>query len=84
MQTMSLQAGTHLQPTLSPRLQRAVRLLQMSSLDFSQVVRDALDNNPFLESEEGDQAAGTSPMDDAEAVVAEHPLDGSVDGSGWG
>ncbi|HEY1230874.1 MAG TPA: RNA polymerase factor sigma-54 [Ramlibacter sp.] len=84
MQTMSLQVGTHLQPTLSPRLQRAVRLLQMSSLDFSQVVRDALDNNPFLEAEEGDQAPGTEPMDDAETIVAERPLDGGLDGSGWG
>jgi RNA polymerase sigma-54 factor len=55
MQSLSLHASTvaALQPTLSPRLQRAVRLLQMSSLDFAQVVRDALDSNPFLEQEEG-------------------------------
>lgn len=83
MQTMSLQVGTHLQPTLSPRLQRAVRLLQMSSLDFSQVVRDALDNNPFLETEDGDAVADLSPADDA-SPVADVPLDGGVDGAGWG
>ena len=40
--------------TLSPRLQHAVRLLQMSSLDFAAMVRDTLGKNPFLESEEGD------------------------------
>ena len=40
--------------TLSPRLQHAVRLLQMSSLDFAAVVQDTLCRNPFLESEEGD------------------------------
>ncbi len=45
----SLQTGTLLAPTLSPRLQRAVRLLQMSSLEFSQLVRQAADTNPFLE-----------------------------------
>lgn len=85
MQTMSLQVGTHLQPTLSPRLQRAVRLLQMSSLDFSQVVRDALDNNPFLEAEDGEPASGLSPMDGADAAaVADLPLDGGADGPGWG
>lgn len=83
MQTMSLQVGTHLQPTLSPRLQRAVRLLQMSSLDFSQVVRDALDNNPFLETEDGDQATDTSSLDEVQAV-ADLPLDGGTDGVGWG
>jgi len=57
MPSLSLQIGSTLQPALSPRLQRAVRLLQMSSLDFSQVVRDALDQNPFLESDEGEPVA---------------------------
>ena len=52
MQSLRLHAATTLQPTLSPRLQRAVKLLQLSSLDFSQVVRDALDTNPFLEADE--------------------------------
>jgi RNA polymerase sigma-54 factor len=49
--------------TLSPRLQHAVRLLQMSSLDFGTVVRDVLGRNPFLESEEG--------MEDEEADLAQ-------------
>jgi RNA polymerase sigma-54 factor len=40
--------------TLSPRLQHAVRLLQMSSLDFGALVREALDKNPFLEAEENE------------------------------
>jgi RNA polymerase sigma-54 factor len=52
MSSLSLQASTSLQATLSPRLQKAVRLLQMSSQDFAQVVRDALDTNPFLEQED--------------------------------
>lgn len=54
MQSATLHASAiaTLQPALSPRLQRAVRLLQMSSQDFAQVVRDALDTNPFLEQEE--------------------------------
>jgi RNA polymerase sigma-54 factor len=43
--------------TLSPRLQHAVRLLQMSSLDFAAMVRDKLGSNPFLEGEEGDDGA---------------------------
>ena len=48
-------------------LQYAVRLLQMSSLDFAATVRDTLGRNPFLESEDGDgipdgpDAAGDNP-----------------------
>ncbi|HEY0883717.1 MAG TPA: RNA polymerase factor sigma-54 [Ramlibacter sp.] len=52
MHSLSVHTIASLQPALSPRLQRAVRLLQMSSQDFAQVVRDALDTNPFLEQED--------------------------------
>ena len=52
--------------TLSPRLQHAVRLLQLSSLDFSAMVRDLLGKNPFLEGEEGDgDGDDGEPMPDA-------------------
>ncbi|WP_232533167.1 MULTISPECIES: RNA polymerase factor sigma-54 [Ramlibacter] len=85
MHSLSLQVTSTLQPTLSPRLQRAVRLLQMSSLDFAQAVRDALDNNPFLEADE------TAPVADlplvAAAPDAEAPDDAAAppaDGSSWG
>src|SRR3978361_1349735 len=60
MSSLSLQAATALQTTMSPRLQRAVRLLQMSSQDFAQVVRDAVDTNPFLEQEDAVPAAAES------------------------
>ena len=59
--------------TLSPRLQHAVRLLQLSSLEFAQQVHDALGKNPFLE-EDGnpdDQLdEGLSPEQAAEAQEA--------------
>jgi RNA polymerase sigma-54 factor len=70
---MSLQLGPQLQTTLSPRLQRAVRLLQMSSLDFSRVVRDALDSNPFLEADEAEAEAPAAIPDstpEADQIVA--------------
>jgi len=64
MQSLSLHASvvTSLQPAMSPRLQRAVRLLQMSSQDFAQVVRDALDTNPFLEQDESAADPDAPPM----------------------
>ncbi|MDR5812788.1 MULTISPECIES: RNA polymerase factor sigma-54 [unclassified Caballeronia] len=37
---------------LTPRLQQSVRLLQLSSLEFQQELRNALDTNPFLEYDE--------------------------------
>jgi RNA polymerase sigma-54 factor len=52
--SLDIRADHRQTQTLSPRLQHAVRLLQMSSLDFAAMVRDTLGKNPFLESEEGD------------------------------
>lgn len=40
------------QTSLTPRLQQSVKLLQMSALEFTQEVQQALSTNPFLE--EGD------------------------------
>lgn len=37
--------------TLSPRLQQAVRLLQMSSLDYASELQELASRNPFLEAE---------------------------------
>ena len=49
MGSMHLRADIRQSQTLSPRLQLAVRMLQMSSLDFAAVVRSKLEDNPFLE-----------------------------------
>src|SRR3954466_12695824 len=62
--------------TLSPRLQHAVRLLQLSSLEFAQQVHDALGKNPFLEedgeAEDASEAAATGQeaADAQEAIAA--------------
>ncbi len=46
---------------LSPRLQHAVRLLQMSSLDFNAMLSDTLLKNPFLEADDGADEQGPGP-----------------------
>ncbi len=67
MGSMEFRTDHRQSQALSPRLQYAVRLLQMSSLDFAATVRDTLGRNPFLESEDGDgipdgpDAAGDNP-----------------------
>lgn len=57
--------------SLSPRLQQAVRLLQMSSMDFAASVRDVLGKNPFLEVEDGDGEADGSGLGDGLDARAE-------------
>jgi len=46
--------------TLSPRLQQAVRLLQMSSLDYATELQELVGRNPFLQTD-GDDAAECTP-----------------------
>ncbi len=54
MTSLSIRVDQVQSQTLSPRLQHAVRLLQMSSLDFAALVRDTLGNNPFLDFDDAD------------------------------
>ena len=56
--------------TLTPRLQQAVRLLQLSSLDFAQEVQQAVGSNPFLEE---DPEAHAAPAAAAENAPADAP-----------
>ncbi len=53
------------QHTVTPRLQHAVRLLQLSSLDFAQEVQDAMGRNPFLEVEDSPHDAARVDADPA-------------------
>ncbi|OZI55971.1 RNA polymerase factor sigma-54 [Bordetella genomosp. 4] len=48
------------QTTLAPRMQQSVQLLQLSALEFSVAIQNALNTNPFLE-EEDLQSTGAPP-----------------------
>lgn len=83
MTAMDLRVEHRQQQALSPRLQHAVRLLQMSSLDFAQVVHEVLGRNPFLEDEAllSDGADGADGVAVPGVPVADTPVDGlSADG----
>ncbi|MDG0854235.1 RNA polymerase factor sigma-54 [Roseateles puraquae] len=70
---MDLRADHRQTQTLSPRLQHAVRLLQMSSLDFAAMLRDTLGRNPFLEVDEADGSEpepATGPLAPGEVAPA--------------
>jgi RNA polymerase sigma-54 factor len=64
------------QQTISPRLQHAVRLLQMSSLEYAQSLNDALSRNPFLESDEADAEEPQRPT----GQLAEGAQSSAIDG----
>ncbi|MGO2477060.1 MAG: RNA polymerase factor sigma-54 [Pseudoalteromonas sp.] len=58
-QSLQLRMGQQL--TMTPQLQQAIRLLQLSTLDLQQEIQEALDSNPLLEVEEqnfSDENAG--------------------------
>lgn len=51
-QTLQLKLGQHL--TMTPQLQQAIRLLQLSTLELQTEIQEALESNPMLEiTEEG-------------------------------
>ena len=51
-QSLQLKLGQQL--TMTPQLQQAIRLLQLSTLDLQQEIQEALESNPLLEISEGD------------------------------
>ncbi|MEK7927379.1 RNA polymerase factor sigma-54, partial [Burkholderia contaminans] len=68
--SLALQMRQHL--ALTPRLQQSLRLLQLSSLEFQQELRQALDQNPFLEDGQAEEeAAADAPVQPAEAAAPE-------------
>jgi len=53
----SLQLKLGAQLTMTPQLQQAIRLLQLSTLDLQQEIQQALESNPMLELSEDQESA---------------------------
>ncbi|HZQ73879.1 MAG TPA: RNA polymerase factor sigma-54 [Burkholderiales bacterium] len=66
---IALRLRQHL--TLTPQVQQALRLLQMSALEFQQEMDEALSSNPFLE--ENPDAPPPAPRDEAPYEVPYTP-----------
>ncbi|NIP13602.1 MAG: RNA polymerase factor sigma-54 [Pseudomonadales bacterium] len=76
-QTLSLKLGQQL--TMTPQLQQAIRLLQLSCLDLRQEIQEALEGNPMLELDEEDAAEDatiTAAEADRPASDGDEELDG--------
>jgi len=89
-QSLQLKLGHQL--TMTPQLQQAIRLLQLSTLDLQQEIQQALDSNPLLElTEEDNFESRDDRSDELDAVSSAGPMQnleqtasGSLDdGSEW-
>src|SRR5690242_985714 len=73
---IALRLRQHL--TLTPQVQQALKLLQMSALEFAQEMEQALTANPFLE--ENTETPEAPPLRDAastvDIVVPQEPMGG--------
>jgi RNA polymerase sigma-54 factor len=76
--TASLQLRAGQQLTMTPFLQRAIQLLPLSSLEFSQQVQDIMTTNPFLEASATAEDPGA--VDRADTAEPDDPTDGAVTG----
>lgn len=81
-QSLQLKLGQQL--VMTPQLQQAIKLLQLSTLDLQQEIQEALETNPMLEVQEGSESGD----EDSELTDLSHgevgtTLNGSdYDGSG--
>lgn len=82
-QSLQLRLGQQL--TMTPQLQQAIRLLQLSTLDLQQEIQEALESNPMLEMEDSFDTApnSNSEFEDSDYTrqleVPADPDGGSVD-----
>lgn len=82
-QSLQLRLGQHL--TMTPQLQQAIRLLQLSALELQAEVQEALDSNPLLEmTEDAAQNERTDGESDghereAEAKLGQEQADSAID-----
>lgn len=67
----SLQIGLSQQLRMTPQLQQAIRLLQLSSIDLQQEIQESLYSNPLLEIDES--AETPEKADDLGDIDAEQP-----------
>ncbi len=67
-QSLDLRLGQHL--TITPQLQQAIRLLQLSSIELQQEIQEALEANPLLEEGEveSEEPKGDSGTDQPDAA----------------
>jgi RNA polymerase sigma-54 factor len=67
-QSLDLRLGQHL--TITPQLQQAIRLLQLSSVELQQEIQEALESNPLLEEQQSDEESAEGAAREEEPEIA--------------
>ncbi|HKK23122.1 MAG TPA: RNA polymerase factor sigma-54, partial [Pseudohaliea sp.] len=75
-QALQLKLGQQL--TMTPQLQQAIKLLQLSTLDLQLEIQQVLQSNPMLELDEGDDEAGEA-LDPREPRAAGNTGEGPLE-----
>jgi len=68
----SLQLKFSQQLTMTPQLQQAIKLLQLSTLDLQQEIQEALESNPLLEIDESEYNSDKSDASDQNTAKDDH------------
>tara|TARA_B110000503_G_C7141264_1_gene410932 strand:+ start:744 stop:2177 length:1434 start_codon:yes stop_codon:yes gene_type:complete len=68
-QSLQLKLGQQL--TLTPQLQQAIKLLQLSTLDLQQAIEETLETNPLLEREDDQPELPINNQDDGDVDFSE-------------
>ena len=82
--TLQLRIGQQL--TMTPQLQQAIKLLQLSTLELQQEIQEVLESNPLLEVDEKSQSDSTSEQNNLEEAFSANTTEAkaeqaSADGS---
>lgn len=77
----SLQLKFSQQLTMTPQLQQAIKLLQLSTLDLQQEIQEALESNPLLETVEHDLDSNSHSSKDASDQTLDNHTDSEQLGS---
>jgi RNA polymerase sigma-54 factor len=77
---LSLQLKLGQQLTMTPQLQQAIKLLQLSTLDLQQEIQEALDSNPMLEIEDEFDSGDHGQADEAGPDNPDHASSSGDDG----
>jgi RNA polymerase sigma-54 factor len=78
-QSLQLRLGQQL--TMTPQLQQAIRLLQLSSLELQTEIQATLESNPMLETDEETTAEEAGPPEEEQAQITAQPPDESPAGT---
>ena len=70
--SLQLQIGQHL--TMTPQLQQAIRLLQLSTLELQTEIQQALEENPMLELEEDNTSSDTATDSSESQTTADNEI----------